>query len=293
VITTPAPSLELRYHRLERYSRWVAGLATIAVIVLAGALAWTVAQRSNAVADARTLADDVASAWTSHDPATASEVYAPDVAWVDIAGYRSSGIDAVRSGITMSSYLSLAVKVDGDPLVDGIRVVVPVTFIYLAGSPAVPYPIERQGLVQLELNDAGLIVSQRDLALAPVPIDEEVTAKLLDVWSKHDATRASLVYAEGVQFVDTQGYRSTGLEAIAENITMGGVIGYTLEPGDFPTIAHENLMFVPATETYVAILDGETVASKHTNDVLIRIELDAQGRIASQQNFLLNGQPAD
>jgi hypothetical protein len=291
VIGTQAPTLELRYHRLERLSRWLAGIAVVAIAVLATLLAWTVSQQSTAVTEARGVADQLALAWTKHDPNLAADMYAADVTWVDIKGYSSTGLPAVREGISLSQHIKLAVTVTGDPLVDGNRVVVPVTFSYVAGTPAVPYPVERPGVVQLELNDAGLVTSQRDLPLAAPPIADEVASSVFAAWSGHQEGPAAAIYAQDAVMVDSQGYRATGVGQIGEAIRMGSYVGYDLKDAG-PMWAVDNIVYAPATETYVAIREGDTIATTYTTQLLIRLELNAQGLIVRQENFVLNAEPA-
>jgi hypothetical protein len=148
------PPLEVKVHRLEVSYHWALAIAIVAIVALAGLLAWN-AYGSLTLPDGKQVTADLAAAWNSGDPASLEDIYAEDAVLVSAGGEAYEGLAAIKGiGVTLASY-DFTVETIGPVTQNGNTIAVPYHQTWSTGEEAWVTTI-------LEMNSAGLVVHHQD-----------------------------------------------------------------------------------------------------------------------------------
>ena len=146
--------LEVRYHHLEVLNRWFLAIALIAVVVLAGVVAWTTIDRLGQP-DGELAMTARMEAWNAGDAASASELYAEDAVIVPSWGGEITGIDAIKGSMISARAAGMEVEVIGPVVQSGDTVAAPTHMTFANGE-------EYYLTTILTLNDDGLVIHHQD-----------------------------------------------------------------------------------------------------------------------------------
>lgn len=147
-------SLELRYHRLEVFNRWMVVVAVVALLAVAGMAAWIAADRFGQP-DGEQVATSLAAAWTADTSADLESVYAEDAVLVDSSGTTHLGLDALKRMYSTAKSIDFTPTIIGPVTQSGRTVAVPIRLSMSDGS-------EYYVTTVLELNSEGLVVHHQD-----------------------------------------------------------------------------------------------------------------------------------
>ena len=146
--------LELRYHRLEVFNRWLLALALIALVALGGLVAWTAIDRLG-VPDGEQLAQDVVAAWTADSSTALEAVYAEDAVFVSTGGTTYEGINSIKGLYAAVKANDFTPEIIGPVVQSGRTVVIPFHLTFSDGTDMYVTSI-------YELNSAGLVTHHQD-----------------------------------------------------------------------------------------------------------------------------------
>lgn len=146
--------LELRYHRLEVFNRWLLALAVVALLALGGLGISMLVDRS-AQPDGEAIVTDWLAVWNGRDPAAVASVYADDAVIVDYAGSEFRSQASIRSAFAVMAANGFAPEQIGPIVQNDKTLAVPVHLTWSDGS-------EMWTMSVLTLDDDGLIVRHQD-----------------------------------------------------------------------------------------------------------------------------------
>jgi hypothetical protein len=147
--------LELRYHRLETFNRWLLALAVVALVALAGLGIWTAVDRSAPSVDGEEVVTGFLAVWNGRDPQALASVYADDAVLVDYAGSEYRGTASIRGVFAVMAANEFAPEQIGPIVQNDKTLAVPMHLTWSDGS-------EMWTMTVLTLNDEGLIVRHQD-----------------------------------------------------------------------------------------------------------------------------------
>lgn len=152
--------LEVRYHRLEIANRWFLAIALIALVALAGLVAWTAVDRLGQP-DGEQIMQDGFAAWNAGDVAYAESMYAEDAVIFPSWGGEIRGIAAIRDSMQVAHQNGMETEITGPIIQSGNTVVAPVHMTWANGE-------EYYLTSVLTLNSEGLVVEHHDYG-TPAP----------------------------------------------------------------------------------------------------------------------------
>jgi SnoaL-like domain len=149
-----APSLEVRFHRLEINYRWALGIAVIAIVALGALVLWN-AYSAASQAKGEQVVTQLVTAWGSHDGALLEATYAEDAVLISAGAVKHEGIQAIKGFHQLMASHGFKPEVIGPVVQSGTTVVAPIKLTWSDGTAWYVTSI-------FELNPAGKVVHHQD-----------------------------------------------------------------------------------------------------------------------------------